>query len=222
MWRSTGSACTWRAGHEPRFRSGDRDDLGDEVRRDERRHPGADAKRGEESRRETAGRSPSSGGRFRRWEIPPIACSSSRTNSRNIRTGANSTCSSRRGSSSRWRSSRSPSRRRGSPRSRLPGGRGGFRTDDRYSRARIVSIEPTRIQAELDRDRVVVVAGVPGRERSPGCHHPRTGRIRHQRGRTCRGAPREGLRDPHRRRRGLHRRSPGRPLRTQARAAFIR
>ncbi len=42
------------------------------------------------------------------------------------------------------------------------GRQGGIRTDDRYSQARIVSIHPVRIQAELERDRVVVVAGFQG------------------------------------------------------------
>ena len=50
----------------------------------------------------------------------------------------------------------------GIPASSFSGRQGGIRTDDRYSQARIVSIDPSRIQAELDRDRVVVVAGFQG------------------------------------------------------------
>ena len=50
----------------------------------------------------------------------------------------------------------------GIPAISFSGRQGGIRTDDRYSQARIVSIDPSRIQAELDRDRVVVVAGFQG------------------------------------------------------------
>ena len=42
------------------------------------------------------------------------------------------------------------------------GRQGGIRTDDRYSQARIVSIDPSRIHSELERNRVVVVAGFQG------------------------------------------------------------
>ena len=42
------------------------------------------------------------------------------------------------------------------------GRQGGIRTDARYSQARIVSIDPSRIHAELERNRVVVVAGFQG------------------------------------------------------------
>ena len=42
------------------------------------------------------------------------------------------------------------------------GRQGGIRTDDRYSQARIVSIDPSRIHSELERNRVVVVTGFQG------------------------------------------------------------
>ena len=45
----------------------------------------------------------------------------------------------------------------------LSGPQAGITTDGRYGRARIASIEPARIRAELDRDKVVIVAGFQGR-----------------------------------------------------------
>jgi aspartate kinase len=45
----------------------------------------------------------------------------------------------------------------------LSGPQAGITTDGRYGRARIASIEPARIRAELDRGKVVIVAGFQGR-----------------------------------------------------------
>jgi len=50
----------------------------------------------------------------------------------------------------------------GIPAISFSGRQGGIRTDDRYSQARIVSIDPSRIHRELEQDRVVVVAGFQG------------------------------------------------------------
>jgi aspartate kinase len=45
----------------------------------------------------------------------------------------------------------------------LSGPQAGITTDGRYGRARIASIEPARIRAELERGKVVIVAGFQGR-----------------------------------------------------------
>src|SRR5947207_5872546 len=45
----------------------------------------------------------------------------------------------------------------------LSGPQAGITTDGRYGRARIASIEPARIRAELEQGKVVIVAGFQGR-----------------------------------------------------------
>src|SRR5436309_2377686 len=45
----------------------------------------------------------------------------------------------------------------------LSGPQAGITTDGRYGRARIASIEPARVRAEIDQGRVVIVAGFQGR-----------------------------------------------------------
>ena len=44
----------------------------------------------------------------------------------------------------------------------LSGAQAGIRTDDSYSRARIMNIEPKRVISELDRGKIVIVAGFQG------------------------------------------------------------
>ena len=44
----------------------------------------------------------------------------------------------------------------------LTGPQAGIRTDDRHGRARIATIDPARVRAELERGRVVIVAGFQG------------------------------------------------------------
>ena len=76
--------------------------------------------------------------------------------------GASSTCSSRRASESRWRSSRSRSTRAGSRPSASPASQSGILTNDRHFDARIIEVRPHRIEDELARGRIVIVAGYQG------------------------------------------------------------
>lgn len=50
----------------------------------------------------------------------------------------------------------------GHPAVSLTGQQAGIRTDDVYSKARIVAVDPERVQKELARDRIVIVAGFQG------------------------------------------------------------
>src|SRR3954471_19687313 len=50
----------------------------------------------------------------------------------------------------------------------LSGPQAGITTDGRYGRARIASIEPARIRAELELGKVVIVAGFQGRAAGAG------------------------------------------------------
>ncbi len=88
------------------------------------------------------------------------------------------------------------------------GSQAGVITDSVHNKARIIDVTPGRIrQTALDEGNIAIVAGFqgvsPGQE---GHHHAGAGRLRHHRRRAGRGAGRRGLRDLHRRRRGLHRR----------------
>jgi aspartate kinase len=56
----------------------------------------------------------------------------------------------------------------GVPAISLSGPQAGITTDGRYGRARIASIEPARVRAELDQGKVVIVAGFQGRSGSDG------------------------------------------------------
>src|SRR6267142_3169739 len=51
----------------------------------------------------------------------------------------------------------------GVPAISLTGSQAGITTDGRYGKARIASIEPARVRAELDQGKVVIVAGFQGR-----------------------------------------------------------
>lgn len=53
-------------------------------------------------------------------------------------------------------------RKLGCPAISLTGGQAGIRTDTSHSRARIVSVDPSRIHRELNQGRVVIVAGFQG------------------------------------------------------------
>jgi len=57
----------------------------------------------------------------------------------------------------------------------LTGPQAGIATDGRYGNARISSIEPARIRAEIERGKVVIVAGFQGRSAKPASGHERTG-----------------------------------------------
>src|SRR5215213_2196976 len=50
----------------------------------------------------------------------------------------------------------------------LSGPQAGITTDGQYGRARIASVEPARIRAELDQGKVVIVAGFQGRAGGDG------------------------------------------------------
>ena len=50
----------------------------------------------------------------------------------------------------------------------LSGPQAGITTDGRYGKARIASIEPARVRAEIDRGKVVIVAGFQGRSGADG------------------------------------------------------
>src|SRR5436190_1838033 len=54
----------------------------------------------------------------------------------------------------------------------LSGPQAGITTDGRYGRARIASIEPARIRAELEQGKVVIVAGFQGRAAGAGVGTP--------------------------------------------------
>ena len=56
----------------------------------------------------------------------------------------------------------------------LTGPQAGIATDGRYGNARISSIEPARIRAEIDRGKVVIVAGFQGRSAGPASGDGRT------------------------------------------------
>ena len=88
----------------------------------------------------------------------------------------------------------------------LTGWQAGFMTDRAYSKARIRRIDTERVESELARNRVVVVAGFQGLNRMEGHYHPGPRRLRHQRRGAGRRAARRPLPDLHRRGRGLHRR----------------
>src|SRR5436190_15057735 len=60
----------------------------------------------------------------------------------------------------------------GIPAISLSGPQAGITTDGRYGRARIASIEPARIRAELDEGKVVIVAGFQGRAAGAGVGTP--------------------------------------------------
>ncbi len=85
------------------------------------------------------------------------------------------------------------------------GSQAGILTNDRHSGARIVEVRPFRIEDELDRGKVVIVAGLPGRVVQARDHHARARRLRHHGGRARRRAARRLLRDLQRRRWRLHR-----------------
>ncbi|CAN5638373.1 aspartate kinase [soil metagenome] len=51
---------------------------------------------------------------------------------------------------------------RGTPAISLTGAQAGIRTDPSHGRARIANVEPTRVRAEMERGRVVIVAGFQG------------------------------------------------------------
>ena len=87
------------------------------------------------------------------------------------------------------------------------GSQAGVITDAAHGRARIIDVTPGRIRSALDEGAVAIVAGFQGVEPGhQGHHHARPRRLGHDRRRARRRAGRRGLRDLHRRRRGLHRR----------------
>ena len=113
---------------------------------------------------------------------------------------------------SRWRC-----RSWASPAVSLTGSQCGILTNDVHANARIIEVRPFRIQDELEKGRVVIVAGFQGASYRHEVDHARPGRQRHHRGRARRRARRGPLRHLQRRRRRLQRRSAGRRRRAAAR-----
>ena len=85
----------------------------------------------------------------------------------------------------------------------LTGWQAGFHTSTTHTKARIRDLDTERIENELSKNRVVIVAGFQGINRN---HHARPRRFRHQRRRHCRRTARGSVPDLHGRRRRLHRR----------------
>ncbi len=98
----------------------------------------------------------------RRWATPPTSCSRSPSRSPPTRRGASSTCCSPPASASRWRCSRWRSTSAGCRRSASPAASRGIITNDAHANARIVEVRPFRVQDELERGKVVIVAGYQG------------------------------------------------------------
>jgi aspartate kinase len=74
----------------------------------------------------------------------------------------------------------------GVPAISFTGSQAGVMTDDSHSSARILDVRPIRVREELDRGRIVVLAGFQsGDQRN---HHAGPGRQRHHCGRHGRGA----------------------------------
>ena len=100
----------------------------------------------------------------------------------------------------------------------LTGSQAGIVTDSSHTKARILEVRADRIREALDRGPDRPRRRLPGRfGPEPRRHDARPRRLRHDRGRAGRRARRLGLRDLHRRRGRLHRRSPDLSRRTQAR-----
>ena len=102
------------------------------------------------------------------------------------------------------------------------GSQSGIITNDRHVDARIVEVRPFRVQDELARGRVVVIAGLPGRLVPPRGDHARPRRQRHDRRRDGRGARRRVVRDLLGRGRRVHRRPARRPGGQARRRAHLR
>src|SRR3954449_13019694 len=62
----------------------------------------------------------------------------------------------------------------GVPAISLTGGQAGITTDGTYGRARIADIQPTRVRAEIDSGKVVIVAGFQGLSASAAAQHETT------------------------------------------------
>ena len=103
-----------------------------------------------------------SSSRCRRWARRPISSSRWPGRCRATRTAATTICCSRR--ASRWRSRRSRwrCRTRACPAIALTGAQCNIRTDGSFNRARIQSIDTARIEEELAKGKVVIVAGFQG------------------------------------------------------------
>ena len=93
----------------------------------------------------------------------------------------------------------------GCPAISLTGWQAGFHTDRAYTRARIKNLDTERIESELSKNRVVVVAGFQGLNRYDDITSPGARRLRHQRRGHCGRAARGPVPDLHGRGRRLHR-----------------
>ena len=98
----------------------------------------------------------------RRWETPPTSCSTWRRRSRPLPIAGSSTCCSPRASASRWRCSRIAIRELGGDAISFTGSQSGIITSDRHVDARIIEVRPFRVQDELARGKIVVIAGFQG------------------------------------------------------------
>ena len=103
----------------------------------------------------------------------------------------------------------------------LTGSQAGIVTDTTHGKAKIVDVRAHRIHEALDQDRIVLVAGLPGRVDRPERDDARARRLRHDRGRARRGARRRALRDQHGRPGRLHAPTPA-SSRTRASSRWSR
>jgi aspartokinase len=87
------------------------------------------------------------------------------------------------------------------------GAQAGIFTDKVHTKAKIKTINAKPIEADLKAGKVVIVAGFPGHQRGRPHHHARPRRLRPDRHRARRGGEGRQVRNLHRRRRCLHRRS---------------
>ena len=139
----------------------------------------------------------------RRWARPPTSCWRWRARSRRRRRGASSTCCCRRGERISMALLAMALEERGLAAISFTGSQSGILTNDRHSGARIIEVRPVRIEDELERGKVVIVAGFQGVSLQARDHHARARRLGHHRGGAGGGARRRVLRDLLRRRRRL-------------------
>ena len=103
----------------------------------------------------------------------------------------------------------------------LTGWQAGFNTDRAYSKARIKRLDTERVESELARNRVVVVAGFQGLNPLRRHHDAGPRRQRYLRRGAGRCAARGPLPDLHRRRGRLHRRPAQDPQGNQAQGDHV-
>ena len=104
----------------------------------------------------------------------------------------------------------------------LTGSQAGIVTDTSHTKARILDVRADRIRSALDEGLIVLVAGFQGVSTAKDVTTLGPRRLGHHRGRPRRRDGRRGLRDLHRRRRGVQRRPADRPRRAQAARRLVR